>query len=324
MTRRSRKQGRSRAARTQAAVAQMQLVGAALVMVPWWFDKPPFSAMAAGLRPVGGLLLAAGAIMGLVLWWLQRPSRPPWPRQGQVMPASQQAPGERRAGARGSVRAAEPVVPAEPAQSPGPALRSFVQAEPLAPPVASPPVPPDAWSRAVFDRIEWRRFEAVVEALFRQAGFITEAKPHGADGGVDVWLYSRSTPGRAVGIVQCKHWQGKKVGVDKVRELRGVMAAHDVRRGQFATTSSFTPDAIEFARANGIHLLDIDALLALIAQRSAEQQQALLAVALEGEYWRPTCVNCGIKLVERGGERGRFWGCPAFPRCRTTMPMRAV
>lgn len=202
------------------------------------------------------------------------------------------------------------------------------EARPATPPRTpqTTPARPAAWGAAVFDVIEWRRFEAVVEALFAQAGFETKAQSHGADGGVDVWLYSRNQPGQAVSVVQCKHWQGKKVGVDKIRELRGVMAAHNVRRGQFATTSTFTEDAIAFGRGNNINLLDVSGLLALIAQRTPEQQQALLAVALEGEYWRPTCVNCGTKLTERTARGGgkAFWGCVNYPQCKTTMPMRTA
>ncbi|MFC3147704.1 topoisomerase DNA-binding C4 zinc finger domain-containing protein [Piscinibacterium candidicorallinum] len=37
-------------------------------------------------------------------------------------------------------------------------------------------------------------------------------------------------------------------------------------------------------------------------------------------------MNCGVKLVERrqrsGG--GSFWGCPNYPKCRTTMPLRSA
>ena len=185
---------------------------------------------------------------------------------------------------------------------------------------------PQEWSTDVFDVIEWRRFEAVVERLFQQAGFQTKAQSHGADGGVDIWLYSRNQSDAPASLVQCKHWSGKRIGVDKVRELRGVMAAHQVTRGQFATTSSFTAEAIEFAKSNGINLLDVNRLLSLIRQRSVDQQRELLQVALEGEYWRPTCVNCGVKMVERTPKAGGapFWGCVLFPRCRTTMPMRAV
>src|SRR3954469_12509470 len=127
----------------------------------------------------------------------------------------------------------------------------------------SPPQqPPDRWSRDVFELIEWRRFEALVEALFAQAGFETRSQAHGADGGVDIWLYSvNHAHGDApVSIVQCKQWMRHKVGVKEVRELRGVMAQHAIVRGQFVTTSDFTADAREFAEGNGIGLHDVDGL----------------------------------------------------------------
>jgi restriction system protein len=186
---------------------------------------------------------------------------------------------------------------------------------------------PDRWSREVFELIEWRRFEAVVEALFAQAGFETRAQPHGADGGVDIWLHSLNhADGDApVSIVQCKQWMRWKVGVKEVRELRGVMAQHGIARGQFVTTSDFTADARDFAAGNGIGLHDIDGLLGLIATRTPEQQRALLQVAFAGDWWRPTCASCGIKLVERTARQsGRiFWGCENFVRgCKTQLPVR--
>jgi restriction system protein len=192
---------------------------------------------------------------------------------------------------------------------------------------AAPRTPPERWSRDVFELIEWRRFEAVVEALFAQAGFETRAQAHGADGGVDIWLYSiNHADGDApASIVQCKQWMRHKVGVKEVRELRGVMAQHGIVRGQFVTTSDFTTDAREFAEGNGIGLHDVDGLLGLIATRQAKQQEALLAVAFEGDWWRPTCASCGIKLVERTARQsGRaFWGCENFARgCKTQMAIR--
>jgi len=186
---------------------------------------------------------------------------------------------------------------------------------------------PERWSRDVFELIEWRRFEAVVEALFAQAGFSTRSQSHGSDGGVDIWLYSthHDDGGAPVSIVQCKQWMRWKVGVSEVRALRGVMAAHGIARGQFVTTSDFTADAREFAGGNGIGLHDVDGLLALIATRTPEQQAALLDVAFAGEWWRPTCASCGIKLVERTARQsGRpFWGCANYARgCKTQMAMR--
>jgi restriction system protein len=186
---------------------------------------------------------------------------------------------------------------------------------------------PERWSRDVFELIEWRRFEAVVEALFAQAGFATRSQPHGADGGVDIWLHSlHHADGDApASIVQCKQWMRWKVGVKEIRELRGVMAQHGIARGEFVTTSDFTADAREFAAGNGIGLHDVDGLLRLIATRTPEQQQALLAVAFDGDWWRPTCASCNIKLVERTARQsGRiFWGCENYARgCHMQLPMR--
>ncbi|MDO4725487.1 MAG: restriction endonuclease [Comamonadaceae bacterium] len=180
------------------------------------------------------------------------------------------------------------------------------------------------WSPEVFAAIEWRRFEAVVQALFAQAGFEARSQSHGADGGVDIWLHSRHAGGALVSVVQCKHWQGRPVPVSAMREFFGVMASHGLKRGTYATSSRFTADALAFARAHGINAQDGAGLLKLIASRTPEQQTALLAVAFEGEYWRPTCASCGVKMAERAnGKTGQhFWGCVNYPRCRNTLAMR--
>ena len=142
---------------------------------------------------------------------------------------------------------------------------------------------PAQWSRQVFEDIEGRRFEAVCEQLFGQAGFETRSQPHGADGGVDIWLHSRHAQGPAA-IVRCKHWHGQPVGVRELREFHGVMASHQLKRGTYATSSTFAADAARFAKENGINALDADRLLALIAKRTPQQQGDLLATAHEGGY----------------------------------------
>jgi restriction system protein len=185
--------------------------------------------------------------------------------------------------------------------------------------------PATEWGAPVFEDIEWRRFEVLCASLFAQAGFETRAQSHGADGGVDIWLYSRHAEG-PVAVVQCKHWLGKPVGVGEMREFYGVMASHKLQRGTFATSSTFTAAAQQFAKDNGISTLDGDGLLALISRRTFVQQQSLLAVAYEGEYWRPTCASCGVKMAERSVRRkeSTFWGCVNFPRCRFTLPVRSA
>lgn len=197
--------------------------------------------------------------------------------------------------------------------------------EPVMQPFADvAPSRPASWDDDVLTLIEWRRFEALVEALFAQAGFETRSQSHGADGGVDIWLHSKNAEG-PVAVVQCKHWEGKPVGVREMREFLGVMTSNGLKRGTYATSSIFTTDALAFAKANGINAQDGRGLLKMIRSRSPEQQAALLAVATEGEYWRPTCASCGVKMVERTPKSGgaAFWGCVNFPRCRATLPMRS-
>ena len=79
------------------------------------------------------------------------------------------------------------------------------------------PQPAQQWSPTVLSAIEWRRFEALCEAFFAQAGLATRSQSHGADGGVDIWLQSKHMS--APRIVQCKHWLGKPVGVKEMREF---------------------------------------------------------------------------------------------------------
>ena len=177
----------------------------------------------------------------------------------------------------------------------------------------------------MFQDIEWKRFETLCAQLFAQAGFEAKTQSHGADGGVDIWLHSRNASG-PVGIVQCKHWPAKLVGVKEVRELLGVMASHKLARGTFATSGGFTQEALRFSQQNKIHALDGGGLLSLIGRRTPEQQQALLQHAYEGEYWRPTCASCGSRLIERAARKQGtgFWGCPSYPRCKFTLPMSAA
>jgi restriction system protein len=185
--------------------------------------------------------------------------------------------------------------------------------------------PATAWSPRVFEDIEWRRFEALCESLFGQAGFETRPQSHGAERGVDIWLYSQNAVGPAA-VVQCRHWLGKPVGGEEMRDFHGVMAAHKLQRGTVATSSTFTLEARQFAKDHGISMLDGHALLALISRRTPAQQAALLETAYQGEYWRPTCASCGDKMAERSTRAtdGTLWSCVNFPRCGFMLPVRAT
>ena len=187
-----------------------------------------------------------------------------------------------------------------------------ISREPTAP---MPPVAPSAWSLALLQSIEWKRFEEVVAAYFRAKNFRCETLAYGPDGGIDGRLYFGDLS-HAVGVVQCKAWGQRPVGVAPVRELLGVMAHEKVTRGYVCATGGFSNDAIAFAATNPIKLISGRDFIDAIAQMPEQTQRELLAVSTTGEYTTPTCPACGIKLVARtiGGKSA--WGCHHYPRCR--------
>lgn len=310
MPRRRNEEKQQVRARSRRQVAAVKVIAAGLmfVMVPMFVAIPALQNALGGLRAIGWFALIAG--LGMLV--MQRAATAG--REGAALPAGPARP--RNVSPPEPLRANEPGgVDVDPV---------IVDDVGLAAPESSAlqvPRRPLDWNAQVFDVIEWRRFEAVCERLFGQAGFETKTQSHGADGGIDIWLHSQNHPDGPVSVVQCKRWTNKQVKLVEVRALLGSMTDKKVKRGIFATTSTFTRDATEFANANGIQLLDRDGLLGLIAKRTPEQQRDLLAVATEGDFWVPTCASCGIKMVRRTPKKaGRhFWGCGNYPRCKTTI-----
>lgn len=137
------------------------------------------------------------------------------------------------------------------------------------------------WSLDVFAHIDAQRFAAVCETWFSWAGFDTRHECHRTQEGVDIWLHAPRLPG-PVAIVRCKHAPDQPVGVQELREFQGVVSACKDAHGTFTTTSTYTPEALQFARENGIEVVDGRALLRRILTRTRQCQQALLAVAYHG------------------------------------------
>ena len=114
----------------------------------------------------------------------------------------------------------------------------------------------DKTSRSVsqnsLGNMSWQDFEYLVGEYFRRRQFSVEETKSGADGGVDLI----ATKGMEKYLIQCKHWKVYKVGVNVVRELLGVMVGVGATGGFVVTSGEFTKDAINFAKANNIILLD--------------------------------------------------------------------
>ena len=148
--------------------------------------------------------------------------------------------------------------------------------------VASPPVR-SGWTPEVFDHMSPQQFDAVCETLFAQSGLRTRAQSHGAAGGVTLWLHSsNSQQGKdsPVAVALCKLWPGQPLSVRDIHPLLTLMTSRGLKRATYATASTYTENASNFAKHNGINTLDRSGLLKLVATRTPEQQQTLLAIAL--------------------------------------------
>ncbi|MDC6169553.1 restriction endonuclease [Paucibacter sp. XJ19-41] len=103
-----------------------------------------------------------------------------------------------------------------------------------------------------FHRLNPRAFEILLSRVFQSQGFTTELGPGSGDGGVDIRLWQRGPLGDVLTLVQAKRYAPhRKIELDAVAALRGVMAVEEAPRGMFVTTSTYLPSARRFAARAG-------------------------------------------------------------------------
>ena len=160
-------------------------------------------------------------------------------------------------------------------------------------------------------QLHWRNFEELVAEAYRRQGYRVTEGGYGADGGIDLELRK----GDLLTLVQCKQWKTQKVGVNVVREMFGVLTAHQANHFIIISSGTFTQQAIDFAAGKPIELIDGSKLLALVNDVQVSPQ-----VTIEKPK---TCPKCSGELIERTAKRGpnagnTFLGCSSFPKCRYT------
>ena len=116
----------------------------------------------------------------------------------------------------------------------------------------------------LLDSLTPREFEELVAHLLSQFGWKVELTPQTRDGGVDIFATSQDTADLDVSwIVECKKFsENRKVGVELLRQLHGAKEFLGVSNAVLVTTSSFTPDAVQFAaKLYDLKLIDRKKLL---------------------------------------------------------------
>lgn len=147
--------------------------------------------------------------------------------------------------------------------------------------LSAPEVHGKRWSVEVFANMDAQRFAAVCETWFAWAGFEASQESHRTPDGVDIWLHGRQITG-PVAIVRCQYALNKPVGLQDLCAFQGIVASCKGAHGTFTTTSTYTPEALQFADDNGIEVVDGRGLIRRILTRTRQSQQALLQVAYHG------------------------------------------
>jgi restriction system protein len=169
--------------------------------------------------------------------------------------------------------------------------------------------------------LSWKEFEQLVAEAFRRKGYkVRENLTAGPDGGVDLQLEKDGQ----LHLVQCKQWKAQKVGVSIVREMYGVMVAHNASSVMIVSSGIFTQEAQNFAHGKPIDLIDGIQLNRLVSSVQVSGSEARFEANAEVKSQPSTaCPQCGQKLVTRTARRGsnaggQFLGCSGYPKCKYT------
>ena len=170
--------------------------------------------------------------------------------------------------------------------------------------------------------LSWQQFEQLAGEAYRRDGYTAEETGGGgADGGIDLVLRGN---GETI-LVQCKRWRSRKVGVDKVRELYGILVSEGANRGILVSSGHFTNDAKSFSAGKPLTLIDGSALVQLVHDVQSTVTPKTSPSIPQAAPAIPSCPRCGNPMVLRTARSGanagsQFYGCPSFPQCRGTRP----
>lgn len=113
-----------------------------------------------------------------------------------------------------------------------------------------------------FNDLSAREFEDLVKEYFEIKGFTVEKTQQTRDGGKDLIARIDCNGIPFIIFIECKHHK-KKIGIEFVRALYGVQNIEGVNKAILVTSSSFTKDAINFAKETKflIDLIDGETIL---------------------------------------------------------------
>lgn len=163
---------------------------------------------------------------------------------------------------------------------------------------------------AEIDGMDGRTFEKYLENLFNRLGYRVERTRYVGDYGAD--LVTRKDGVRTV--IQAKRYKSK-VGIKAVQEAVASKGYYDCTVAMVVTNSTYTKQAVELARVNGVVLWDRERLVeALLSVQRVPEASAAPAVSVAAPLEEPVavpieeqpqpvlvdrCAHCGGPVAEK-------------------------
>jgi restriction system protein len=121
---------------------------------------------------------------------------------------------------------------------------------------------------ALLEGLAWPDFLGLLAEAFRLRGYRVIETGRGAAEGVDLVLHKAGE----THLVQCRQWQAPRVGVDTLRGLCALMSARGAAGGWVVSAGRFADEAVHFAAAQQLHLVDGAELKALLERALAARR----------------------------------------------------
>jgi hypothetical protein len=157
-------------------------------------------------------------------------------------------------------------------------------------------------------KLEWKRFEELVEAYYSKTGVVAQRCKGGPTVGAQVKISWKGEQ-RPFALVRCISHHPGLIEVKPLQELFTLLAAEDIRRGYVVSTSKFSVPARDYAEEKHLTLLSGDLFLEKLNALPEAARTELMQIVTSGDYSTPSCPICEAKMAAEG----TGWRCASHP-----------
>lgn len=167
-------------------------------------------------------------------------------------------------------------------------------------------------------RLEWKRFEELVEAYYSKTGVVAVRTKGGPASPAQIKISWKGEP-QPFALVRCIPHSDDLIEIKPLQELFTLLAAEDIRRGYVVTPGRFSVAARDYAAEKHLTLLSGDLFLEKLNALPGAARTEIMQTAAAGDSSVPSCPTCEAKLT-RTNDSPPVWRCAAHPE--VSFPVR--